>query len=78
MMSALYQINTRSWSIFFYSTSSLKQQFPLNWSAQLSVLYPSLFLYYIHDITVGLNSTIRLIAYDAIAYMAMQSIIDAH
>jgi len=46
----------------------------------MPVLYPSLFLYYIYDITVGLRSTIRLIAHDTISYMymAMQSIIDAH
>lgn len=41
------------------------------------ILGPSLFLYYINNIPVGLNSTIRLFAEDTIAYMAVKSTIDA-
>ena len=41
--------------------------------SQKSDLGPSLFLYYINDIPVGLNPTIRLLADDTIAYMPIKS-----
>jgi len=43
---------------------------------QLSVECPILFLYYINDITIDLICTIRLFAYDTIAYMVIISNID--
>jgi len=42
-----------------------------------SVLGPSIFLYYINDIPVGLNYAMRLFAVDIIEYMAIKYIIDA-
>ena len=44
---------------------------------QGSILRPSLFLYYINDIPIGLDSTIRLFADDTIAYLVIKSNSDA-
>ena len=44
---------------------------------QCSVLGPCLFLYYISDIPVGLESTVRLIADDTITYLTVTSVSDA-
>jgi hypothetical protein len=41
---------------------------------QGSVLGPSLFLYYINDMPEGLASTVRLVADDTIAYLAIYNI----
>ena len=38
---------------------------------QGSVLGPSLFLFYINDIADGIQSTVRLFAYDTIAYVTI-------
>ena len=40
---------------------------------QGSVLYPSLFVFYINDMAVGINSTVRLFTDDTIAYLAIIS-----
>ena len=40
---------------------------------QISVLVPSLFLFYINDIPDGITSTVRLFADDTIAYLTIKS-----
>lgn len=46
---------------------------PLNLECpQEEVLVPGLYMYYLNDILIGLNSTIRLFADDAIACMAIK------
>jgi hypothetical protein len=40
---------------------------------QISLLVPSLFLFYINDIPDGITSTVRLFADDTIAYLTIKS-----